>query len=133
MTVCRIKHNNIYVRSLQRFCSIQHVRRNTKSSSAEQTALIIMGTIRILDGFFNIFNCYKSLQAEVFINDRKLFYLGLAQNSFRLFQRCSLRSGNQMLTGHTFTDRTAEIVLEQKITVGNDTDQFPIVFCYGNA
>ena len=54
MTVCRIKHNNIDVRSLQRFCSIQHVRRNTKSSSAEQTALIIMGTIRILDGFFNI-------------------------------------------------------------------------------
>ena len=61
VAVCRVQHQNVYLRIHQSVRTLQHICSDADGSAAEQAAHGILGGIRVFDLFLNILNCDKSL------------------------------------------------------------------------
>lgn len=57
MTMCTVQNNYIHMSLYQCFCSFQTVCCNTYSRSTKQSSLCVFCRIRILNLFFDIFDC----------------------------------------------------------------------------
>ena len=118
-----IQNQYIYMRIHQCFCSLQYVGSNTNTGTTQKTSLCILCCQRVFNLFFNIFDRNKTLQIEIFINNRKFLLASLAKNHFCFFQCNTFLCSYQILRSHGLFDLFREICLKLQITVSDDTYQ----------
>ena len=75
VTVCGIEHDNVDLCFHKGSNAIQNVSCSADSRAAEQTPAFVSCRVRVLHGFFNIFDRDETLQIALFIDDRKLSIL----------------------------------------------------------
>ena len=123
MTVCRVQNQNVYLCIDQCVCPFQNICGNANSCTAEQTTLFISCRVRELYCLFNVLDGNQALEIAVFINQRQLFNLVLAENLLCFFHACTNRSCDQVVLGHYFGNRCTIISQEPHVPVGDNADQ----------
>ena len=73
MTVCRVQHQNVYLRIHQSMRTLQHICSDADGSAAEQAALFVTGRVRELYCLFDILDGDKTLEIAFAVYQRQLF------------------------------------------------------------
>ena len=130
--MCGIKNDNINMSIVESGDTIHHVGSDTNSSTAEQTALGILSGVGILNLLLDILDGDKTAETTFFINDGELLFTSSAENVLSFLESDANRSGNKILRSHAFADLLGVIGLELEVTVGDDTNELPLVINDGN-
>ena len=107
-------------------CTLKNVLGNADGGGAEQSALGVLGGIRILLGFFDVLDGDQTLQIAVFIHQGELLDLAGAEDGLRLLQGGAHLAGDQVFLGHDLADGNIVAIQKTDVTVGQDPLQFAL-------
>ena len=93
----------------------------------------VTGGVGELDSLFDVLDGDESLEVAVFVYQRQLLDLVLAQDCLCLFHRSANRRSDQIVLGHDLGDRAVIVGEETHVTVGDDAHQLAHAVHNGNA
>ena len=122
-----VKYNDVHMSLHKSVHTVQNVRCDTYSGSAEQTALSVLCGQRVFDLFLDIFDGDETAEVKIIINDGKLLLAGFGQDFLGLVKGDADFRCDQILGSHRFFDLLGKVCLKFQITVGDNTYQFSIL------
>ena len=104
-----IDHEHVHVCSDQRRRAITGVARNAHRRPHTQPAEVVLGRIRVLDLFLNIFDGDQTLELEIAIHDQQLFNFVAVQNFPGGVERGAHGHRDEILPRHHGGNRTIDV------------------------
>ena len=129
MTVSCIDRQKVNTCIYKSCSSFHHIVCDTYCSTTEQSAFFIFCRVWIHNSFFDIFDCDKTFENAVFINQWQFFYFMFFEKQFCIIKRNARSCCNKVVFCHNFADWTVHIHFEAHIPVCDNTNQ-NFVFVY---
>ena len=130
LTVGGVDHEHVHAGFHQSGSTVVGVAQEADACGDAQTALLILGGVRILFGLDEILDGDQTGQAAFGIDQRQLLDLVLGQQVVRVFLGDVGRTGDEVLAGHDLGDLQTVVILgsdETHVTVGDDTDELAVL------
>ncbi len=130
LTVSGIDHEHVHAGLHQGGGTVVGIAQETDAGGNAQTALLVLGGIRVLLGLDEVLHGDQTGQVAFGVDQRQLFDLVLGQQVVGVLLGDVGRTGNQMLAGHHVGDLEVIVILgsdEAHVAVGDDADELVVL------
>ena len=121
--VSRVDDEHVHTRFNQGFSALEGLLTGTDTCSDQQAAFLILGRVRELLGFHEVFDRDQPDELVVIGDDRKFFHFVFAQQAQRFLLAHAFFRNHQRRRRHHVLDQTVRVCLETHVTVGANTHQ----------
>ena len=130
LTVGGVDHEHVHAGFHQSGSTVVGVAQEADACGDAQTALLILGGVRVLLGLDEVFDGDQTGQVAFGVDQRQLFDLVLGQQVVRVLLGDVGRTGDEVLAGHHFGDLQTVVILgcdEAHVAVGDDADELVVL------
>ena len=130
LTVGGVDHEHVHAGFHQSGSTVVGVAQEADACGDAQTALLILGGVRVLLGLDEVLDGDQTGQVAFGVDQRQLFDLVLGQQAVRVLLGDVGRTGDEVLAGHDLGDLQTVVILgsdETHVTVGDDTDELAVL------
>ncbi len=127
VAVCGINDDHINTGSRQRFNASRRFRASTNSGANQQATLIVLGSVRVGTGLFDVLDGHHALQAEGVVNDQHFLDAMNVQQLTHFGSGDTFLDGDQFVLGcHYVADQRIHAGFKANIAGSHDTDQITV-------
>jgi len=123
VAVCGVQSQDVDAR-LQHGCrTVHHVAAQAYGRAAKESCLVVRSAVREDDDLLDVLDGDEALQVALFVRQRQLFDLPLAQDLLRFHHGDAFSCGDEVFLGHDLVDRLGIVGFKAYVPVGDDPDE----------
>ena len=130
LTVSGVDHEHVHAGLHQSGGTLPGVAEEADTGGHAQTALLILGGVRVLLGLDEVLDGDQTGQAAFVVDQRQLFDLVLGEQTVGVVLGDVGRTSDQVLLGHDILDLQGVVIIggdEAHVTVGDDADELVLL------